>query len=141
MNGAKPMFHEFSFSLHFLSNYLCSPQTPKELFNHHHTCLCNIVKHIFGVIKCQWHILQLPPEYSMEVQACIPAALCALHNFICRSDTAVFDIDDDYEVFGGDGGDVGELAEGPADKAEWQRTEQCQEAITAEMWEPVPGQQ
>jgi ferredoxin len=88
----------------------------------------------------------------MEVQACIPAALCALHNFIHRSDPAVFDIDDDYEVFGGDGGDVGELAEGPADRAEQQRAEQRREVITAEMWEdyctehvchglPVPGQQ
>ncbi|KAG2340847.1 hypothetical protein BDR05DRAFT_889261, partial [Suillus weaverae] len=118
-----------------------------------HACLQNIVERILGVMKCQWRISQLPPEYAMEVQARIPAALCANHNFIHRYDPAAFMVnDDDFEVFGGDGGDVGELAEGPADRTEQQRAEQRREAITAEMWDdycaehircglPVPGQQ
>jgi hypothetical protein len=86
-------------------------------------------------MKHQWRILQLPPEYGMEVQARIPGALCAIHNFICKYDPDTFDAELGGEVFAGDGGDSGELAEGPADRAERQRAESRREAITAEMWE------
>lgn len=34
------------------------------------------------MLKWQFRILLLAPEYSLEVQARIPAALAALHNFI-----------------------------------------------------------
>ncbi|KIM56854.1 hypothetical protein SCLCIDRAFT_131712, partial [Scleroderma citrinum Foug A] len=41
---------------------------------------------IFGVLKCHFCILLLAPEYNIQIQACIPAALCAIHNFICIHD-------------------------------------------------------
>jgi len=94
-------------------------------------------------MKRQWRILQIPPEYSMEVQACLPAALCALHNFICKHDPDMFDhefdgvpLDDEFDIA------RGELGDGRAD--------QRRDAITSAMWEdylaertrrglPLPG--
>ncbi|KIK92620.1 hypothetical protein PAXRUDRAFT_146923, partial [Paxillus rubicundulus Ve08.2h10] len=49
-----------------------------------HAELCKVVKHIIGVVKCQFHILVVPPEYvcGMDIQAHIPPACCCLHNII-----------------------------------------------------------
>ena len=117
------------------------PRNDHELFNLRHAALRNIIKHIFGVIKRQWHILNLPPEYSMDVQARIPAALCALHNFINHFDAEVFnhpDFDwewmhfderDDYPLAGSD-------QEEPAVEMghETERANQRHEAIAQAMW-------
>ena len=40
-----------------------------------------MVKYIFGVLKQKFQILLLPTEYDMEIQARLPAALSAIHNF------------------------------------------------------------
>jgi len=45
-----------------------------------------IIEQIFGVLKCHFQILLLAPEYDLNVQAQIPTALCAIHNFICVHD-------------------------------------------------------
>jgi hypothetical protein len=45
-----------------------------------------VIEQIFGVIKNCWRILVVPPAYSMKLQARIPAALAALHNFIIEHD-------------------------------------------------------
>ena len=37
-------------------------------------------------------MLLLAPEYDMDIQARVPPALCALHNFICQHDPS--DIED-----------------------------------------------
>jgi len=58
------------------------PQNPWELFNLQHAQARNIIEHIFGVLKQRFQILVLSPEYNMNIQARIPAALAALHNFI-----------------------------------------------------------
>ena len=58
------------------------PTTKEELFNLRHTSACNVIERIFGVLKHQFCILLLAPKYSLEIQAQIPAALCAVHNFI-----------------------------------------------------------
>ena len=55
-----------------------------------------MIERIFGVLKRRFRILVCPPEYSMEIQARIPPALCALHNFICRADPT--DIDDYSDI-------------------------------------------
>ena len=38
-------------------------------------------------MKQRFQILLLAPKYSLEIQARIPAALCAIHNFICVHDS------------------------------------------------------
>jgi hypothetical protein len=60
----------------------CRPCNPQELFNLRHATLCNVIEQIFGVIKKRFRIIQLPPEYSSEIQSCIPPALCLVHNVI-----------------------------------------------------------
>ena len=39
---------------------------------------------IFGVLKWKFCTLHTTPEYSMSIQARIPVALAALHNFNCK---------------------------------------------------------
>jgi len=58
----------------------------EELFNLRHASARNTIERIFGVLKRRFRILLLSPEYSMEVQARIPAALCAVHNAIRTHD-------------------------------------------------------
>jgi hypothetical protein len=57
------------------------------------------VKHIFGILKQQFSILNCPPEYAMEIQVCILPALCALHNFIHIYDAdEINQFDDDVAI-------------------------------------------
>ncbi|KIJ09148.1 hypothetical protein PAXINDRAFT_87885, partial [Paxillus involutus ATCC 200175] len=90
---------------------------------------------IFGVLKHQWRILQLAPEYSMAIQARIPAALCAIHNFIRNDDPDIFEWD-----FLGDLVEIdhdvgwGTLAEGPSDAAERRRADTRRDRIAEDMW-------
>ena len=58
----------------------------KELFNLCHASVCNVIEHIFGVLKHRFCILLLAPEYNMNIQAQIPTALCAIRNFIHMHD-------------------------------------------------------
>jgi hypothetical protein len=58
------------------------PANKEELFNLRHAQARNVIEHIFGVLKRRFRILIIPPEYSVKVQAQIPSALCAIHNFI-----------------------------------------------------------
>ena len=64
----------------------CRPSNKEELFNLRHASACNVIERIFGIIKCHFQILVVPPEYQMKEQVMIPPTLCALHNFICRYD-------------------------------------------------------
>ena len=65
---------------------LSRPANREELFNLRHAQARNIIERIFGVIKNTWMILQVPSHFDMDLQATIPPALCALHNFIARND-------------------------------------------------------
>ena len=64
-----------------LTTYL-RPQNKEELFNLRHASARNVIERIFGVLKRRFRILYMAPEYSMDIQARIPAALAAIHNFI-----------------------------------------------------------
>jgi hypothetical protein len=70
----------------------------EELFNLRHSSARNVIERIFGVLKRRFRILLLAPEYSLQIQARIPAALCAIHNFISVHDPAediILTVDDD----------------------------------------------
>lgn len=56
------------------------------MFNLRHAQARNVIERIFGVIKKRWTVLVLAPKYDMDLQARIPAALGALHNFIMDHD-------------------------------------------------------
>jgi len=124
-----------------LSNSGCSPRNSRELFNLRHAALRNIIEHIFGVLKRQWRILNNPPEYSMDIQARLPAGLCALHNFINHFDPDAFyhpdfDADDlmrrfDEPDIPTDGGDDEHVPDGN----ETERAGLRRNAIAQAMWD------
>jgi len=68
--------------LTFDDNIQIRPANKEELFNLCHASARNVIERIFGVLKRRFRILLLAPEYGLDIQAQIPAALCALHNFI-----------------------------------------------------------
>jgi hypothetical protein len=70
--------------LSFIGGY--RPVNKEELFNLRHSSAQNVIERIFGVLKRHFRILLLAPEYSLEIQGRIPAALCTIHNFIRTHD-------------------------------------------------------
>src|SRR6267154_5018847 len=109
------------------------PCNHKELFNLRHAMLRNVVERIFGVVKRQFHILLLPPEYSMEIQARIPPALCLVHNVIRVHDPNDMmeyrNVLDEHILT-----DTGSLADGPPTKQVRTRANLRHDQIAREMW-------
>jgi hypothetical protein len=88
------------------------PANREELFNLHHSSLRNVIEHIFGVLKWRFQILLIAPEYNLEVQAQIPIALSAIHNFICIHDLLEGSLPNDnytHDSFGGPGSDLEQI--------------------------------
>lgn len=79
------------------------PKNKEELFNLRHASARNVIERIFGVLKNRFRILLLAPEYSLNIQARLPAALCAVHNFISAHEPLA-----DIPLAGGDFGDLGD---------------------------------
>jgi hypothetical protein len=125
---------------------MCRPKNAKELFNLRHASARNVIERIFGILKKRFRILLLPPEYDMEIQARIPSALCALHNFIRQHDPLEFiDLDEelgsgneehrDHGDHGLDGHDHGELSTtSVVDASERDRARTKRDHIANEMW-------
>jgi hypothetical protein len=70
----------------------------KELFNHAHSSLRNVIERSFGVLKMKWRILLKMPSYLMEKQSKIIIACMALHNFIRDSNLS----DNDFDTLASD---------------------------------------
>lgn len=95
------------------------------------------------MLKAKWAVLTGPPEYNMEIQARVPPAMAALHNFILKHDSAEWD--DILDVGANDpnpgtcgqdaNNNVGQLAVGLADHAEKAHSEARRDDIAAAMWE------
>ena len=77
------------------TDFVIRPRNYKELYNLHHSQSQNVVEHIFGVVKQQFHLMVAIPEYSLETQMKIIPSLYALHNFIW-----VYNPDEDMGVEG-----------------------------------------
>ena len=91
--------------------HIYRPANPQELFNLRHASARNVIERIFGILKRRFRILLLSPEYDMGIQAQVPPALCALHNFIRYHDPSeITDFDDVCNH--GVGAELGELATG-----------------------------
>jgi hypothetical protein len=58
------------------------PVGKKEMFNHAHSSLRNVIERSFGVLKMKWRILLHLPSYPITKQAKIIVACIALHNFV-----------------------------------------------------------
>ncbi|KAH8826326.1 hypothetical protein DL96DRAFT_1465984, partial [Flagelloscypha sp. PMI_526] len=51
-----------------------------------HARVRNVIERIFGIMKKRFKILMTPPHMNLDVQARIPPALAAVHNFIIDND-------------------------------------------------------
>jgi hypothetical protein len=91
LNGHVRTYGSLSSVQHIFLLMHCRPANYKELYNLRHASARNVVEWIFGVIKHHWSILTHPPHYDMKVQAKIPSALVALHNFILEHDESDLD--------------------------------------------------
>ncbi|KAK6148995.1 hypothetical protein DH2020_016520 [Rehmannia glutinosa] len=74
---------------------------PKELFNHSHSSLRNIIERCFGVWKARWPILDKMAKFPFETQRLIVVVSMALHNYIRQEAIADeefkrYDEDEDY---------------------------------------------
>jgi hypothetical protein len=87
-----------------------TPRGHKELFNHRHSSLWNVIERCFGVLKARFKILIVMTSYKTSKQPTIVTACCAVHNFIrmTADDDHLFthweneDVrTDDYESVGG----------------------------------------
>ncbi|XP_017983964.1 PREDICTED: uncharacterized protein LOC18612005 [Theobroma cacao] len=58
------------------------PRNAKELFNHRHSSLRNVIQRSFDVLKARFPILKLAPQYAFHIQRDIVIAACVLHNYI-----------------------------------------------------------
>jgi hypothetical protein len=117
---------------HLLSQF--RPANKQELFNLCHASARNIIEHIFGVLKRRFRILLLAPEYSLEIQARIPAVLCSIHNFIRTHDDQVDEegnlAEPDYRNNDNDNNYNAEVAELIPDEPSTRRDQ-----ITQQMWD------
>jgi hypothetical protein len=104
----------------------------QELFNLCHASACNIVERIFGVLKCHFKILIMPPEYSMSIQKLIPPTLCALHNFICEYNPD--NLAQYMEPEPMDMENIGALGSGPPGHVEQEQANNHWDQIAAGMW-------
>lgn len=64
------------------------PTNPRELFNHRHASLRNVIERTFGVLKKRFPIIAsgTEPHYSFEIMIDIVLACCILHNFLMGVD-------------------------------------------------------
>ncbi|XP_047151803.1 putative nuclease HARBI1 [Vigna umbellata] len=64
------------------------PQNARELFNHIHSSLRNVIERTFGVLKKRFPIIasDTKPHYGLETMTDIILACCILHNFIREVD-------------------------------------------------------
>jgi hypothetical protein len=92
----------------------------------------NVIERIFGVLKRRFRILVCPPEVDMSLQARVPAALAAIHNFIREHD--LLDFDDENILDPDPGARVGELADGLPRAAERERANDRRGDIAQWMW-------
>jgi hypothetical protein len=98
--------------------------------------LRNVIERIFGILKNRFRILLLPPHYTMDIQACIPPALCLVHNVIRVHDPN--DMLDYHEVnldIHQPMYDAGVLAEGPPSNEARNHAHERRDEIARQMWE------
>lgn len=126
-----------------LTQVLNRPESEKELYNLRHASARNVVERAFGVLKKKWGILTRPPQFSMSIQARIPPAMCALHNFLLSHDPT----DVDHYLTGNDeddadpnpgqtqDNDFGVLAAAAVTAEEKTRAEENRDRISKEMWD------
>nr|CAD1829361.1 unnamed protein product [Ananas comosus var. bracteatus] len=57
---------------------------PRDLYNHRHAQLRNVVEKAFGILKKRFKVLRQATPFPYKVQCRIALACCVIHNFIKR---------------------------------------------------------
>src|SRR5260370_36751355 len=110
------------------------PKNKEELFNLQHSSLQNAVECIFGIVKWCFKILKSAPEYDIQSQARLVAALAALHNFICIHDPdKMGDFSDDVQMHDSYGSEI--CVEASSSYQDCTRAEAKREEIAVAMWQ------
>jgi hypothetical protein len=97
-----------------------------------------MIERIFSVLKICFRILVYPPEIDMDYQACLPAALAAIHNFICIHDPD--ELADFQEVEDLQPGMQGNLVRGEVRRAERAQADTRCDDIANAMWAQYQGE-
>lgn len=106
------------------------PRNAKELFNHRHSCLRNVIDRCFHVLKTRFPILKLAPQYAFHIQRDIVIAACVLHNYIQKEEK------NDWLFAGIEGLAEEELPEFD-EQPEMQLTSSIQEQIGSELRDSI----
>ncbi|XVE83458.1 hypothetical protein DITRI_Ditri16bG0089600 [Diplodiscus trichospermus] len=120
---------------HHLHEYRGANQLPrnaKELFNHRHSSLRNVIQRSFDVLKTRFPILKLAPQYAFHVQRDIVIAACVLHNYIRHEERH------DWLFSGIEGVTVDELPDFD-EQPELQFASSIQEQIASSLRESIAG--
>jgi hypothetical protein len=113
--------------------HIYSPANSEELFNLRHSSARNIIERMFGILKNRFGILRVCPNVAMEVQARLPAALAAIHNFIREYDPGeIQEYLDDDEIVEHEG--HGLLAQGAVTATEKDAANDRRDTIAHDMW-------
>ncbi|XP_028108003.1 uncharacterized protein LOC114306876 [Camellia sinensis] len=77
----------------------CQYSGPKELFNHRHLSLRNVIERTFGVLKKRFPILRSMPNYKSTRQGPLVIACCVVYNWIrLHADMDPFFMEADNEM-------------------------------------------
>lgn len=131
------------FSIPHHAKHTSRPESKEELYNLCHASAQNVVEQVFGVLKKKWGVLTRPPQFSMEIQAQIPPAMCAIHNFIHNHDpddaAQYLSGDEEHDVNSNPGqtqeNDFGVLAAAAVTSAEKTRSEEKRDRVAQAMWD------
>lgn len=112
------------------------PRNARELFNHRHSSLSNVIQRSFHVLKTRFPILKLAPQYAFHIQRDIVIAACVLHNYIRR------ELKNDWLFSSVEGTTVDEMPDldehpdiGLVPSVQEQVAFSMRESISAEMWD------
>ncbi|KAM5552584.1 hypothetical protein ABKV19_027095 [Rosa sericea] len=112
------------------------PRNARELFNHRHSSLSNVIQRSFHVLKTRFPILKLAPQYAFHTQRDIVIAACVLHNYIRR------ELKNDWLFSSVEGTTVDDLPDvdehldiGLVSSVQEQVAFSMRESISAEMWD------
>ncbi|KAL0444260.1 UNVERIFIED_CONTAM: hypothetical protein Slati_2148700 [Sesamum latifolium] len=86
MNGFIAPYEGVRYHLHEYRGANLLPRNAKELFNHRHSSLTNVIRRSFNILKERFPILKLAPQYAFHTQRDIVIAACVIHNHIRREE-------------------------------------------------------
>ena len=126
-----------------MSETILSPVNAQELFNLRHAQARNVIERIFGIFKERFAILSHPANFSLEIQIRIPPGLAAIYNMIIDLDP--LDLEEHLQEQEARGGPpdpcqgeppsfLGDLANGPVNRAEERRASALRDRMAQQMW-------